>query len=105
MDPNGIYQIYFNVKMLAPKEKLNMMKTFNYMNPLNSNLNEAIIDRFLNQQQDMLKIIEMAKIKNLNKVKTSISISKLMKLKLGDTLRVVIYHNKRHIIQANKIVH
>ncbi|RXM56703.1 hypothetical protein BOQ60_25350, partial [Chryseobacterium sp. CH1] len=30
---------------------------------------------------------------DLEKTKTSISISKLIKLKLGDTFRFVIYHN------------
>jgi hypothetical protein len=99
----GVLGNYF-AKMLAPKEKLNKMKTFDSMNPLDSNLDESIINRFLNQQQDLLEIIEIAKTKNLNKIKTSISISNLIKLKLGDTLRVVIYHNKRHMFQAKKLV-
>ena len=94
---------YF-AKMLAPKEKLNKMKTFNNMNPLNSDLDKNIIDRFLSQQQDLLSILKKVESKNLNKIKTSISISKLIKLKLGDTLRVVIYHNNRHIAQANRLV-
>ena len=41
---------------------------------------------------------------NLNKVKTNITISKLIKLKLGDTFRFLTYHNERHIIQALKAV-
>ena len=41
---------------------------------------------------------------DLNKIKTAISISKWIKLKLGDTFRVVVYHNERHIKQANKIL-
>lgn len=45
----------------------------------------------------------MARNKDLGKIKTSISISKWIKLKLGDTFRVIIYHNERHIVQANKI--
>jgi uncharacterized protein (DUF2249 family) len=48
----------------------------------------------------MLELLEIARSKNLNRIRTSISISKLIKLKLGDTLRVVIYHNGRHLQQA-----
>ena len=61
------------------------------------------IDKFLEQQHQLLEILKIAKTKDLNKIKTAISISKWIKLKLGDTLRVVIYHNKRHIAQANKL--
>ncbi|MEO9077333.1 MAG: DinB family protein, partial [Gelidibacter sp.] len=34
---------------------------------------------------------------------TAISISNLIKLKVGDTFRVVVYHNERHLVQANRI--
>lgn len=44
----------------------------------------------------------MAQQVSLNKTKTGISISTWIKLKLGDTFKVVIYHNKRHIVQALK---
>jgi len=40
---------------------------------------------------------------DIGKTKTAISISKWIKLKLGDTLRVVIYHNQRHMAQAKRI--
>lgn len=99
----GLLGNYF-AKSMLPKEKLNTMKTFKNMNPNGSNLDSSIIDRFLKQQYELLEILKKAESKNLNKIKTSISISNLIKLKLGDTLRVVIYHNKRHIVQAKKIM-
>jgi len=40
---------------------------------------------------------------DLNKVKTGITISKLVRIKLGDILRVVIYHNDRHMEQIKGI--
>src|SRR5690606_41809639 len=51
-----------------------------------------------------LQLLEASKRVDLTQVKTSISISKWIKLRLGDTLRVVIYHNRRHIVQALKLV-
>ncbi len=94
---------YFAQSML-PKEKLNKMNTFKAMNPINSALNKTTITEFIKQQQQFLDLLTASEHINLNKVKTSISITKMIKLKLGDTFRIVIYHNKRHVLQAKKIL-
>lgn len=94
---------YFS-KAVSYQEDLNKMKTFKSMNPLNSKLDRDTIDTFLNQQQQIIELLDRAKDINLDKTKTSISISKLIKLKLGDTFRVLIYHNERHIKQAEKAI-
>lgn len=93
---------YFANSML-PKAKLNKMKTFQNMNPLNSKLDKTVIHEFVNQQAQMLQLLEDARKISLNRTKTSISISKLIKLKLGDTFRFVIYHNQRHVAQALRL--
>ena len=94
---------YFAQSML-PKEKLNKMKTFKSMNPAGSQLDKTVIKKFMDQQKEMLDLLNMARRYNLNKIKTSISISKWIKLKLGDTFRVVIYHNDRHILHAQNVI-
>lgn len=93
---------YFANSML-PKKQLNKMKTFKNMNPLNSQLDRRVIDEFLDQQKALLRLLEESRKISLNKARTAISISKLIKLKLGDTFRFVIYHNQRHMAQANRI--
>lgn len=93
---------YFANSML-PKAKLNKMKTFQNMNPLNSKLDKTVIHEFVNQQKALLELLEDARKISLNRTKTSISISKLIKLKLGDTFRFVIYHNQRHMAQALRL--
>ncbi|WP_294676943.1 DinB family protein [uncultured Fluviicola sp.] len=93
---------YFANSML-PKQKLNNMKTFKNMNPLNSKLDKKVIDEFISQQEQMLRLLEESRKISLNKTRTAISISKLIKLKLGDTFRFVIYHNQRHMVQAQRI--
>lgn len=100
---SGILGSYF-AKSMLPKEKLNAMKTFQSMNPINSSLDKKTLDKFIEQQQEMLVLLEQSKNTDLTKVKTSISISKWIKLRLGDTFRVVIYHNLRHIVQAKRQV-
>lgn len=98
---SGLLGNYF-ANSLLPKEKLNKMNTFKSMNPLNSKLDRSVIDNFLDQQIQMLELLDKARSVSLNKTKTGISISRWIKLKLGDTFRVVIYHNQRHIDQAER---
>lgn len=99
----GMLGNYF-AKSMLPKEKLTPMKTFPSMNPLHSLLDKRVLERFIQQQMEILALLEKARTADLTKIKTSISISKWIKLRLGDTLRVVIYHNLRHIIQAKKAI-
>ncbi|TRX59453.1 DinB family protein [Fulvivirga sp. M361] len=101
---SGFLGNYF-AKSMLPKEKLNKMTTFKDKDPINKTLDKKCIDRFIRQQKKTLELLDIAGNKDLSKVKTSISISKWMKLKLGDTFRVLIYHNERHVVQANKIAH
>lgn len=98
----GILGNYF-AKSMLPKEKLNKMKTFSSMNPVKSEVKKDVLDTFVYQQEQMLALLHDAHTVNLTKVKTAISISKWIKLRLGDTFRVVIYHNARHIEQAKRI--
>ncbi len=99
----GLLGNYF-AKSMLPKQKLNKMKTFKDKDPINSMLDKKCIDRFIQQQHKTLELLNMASNKDLNKIKTVVSISKLIKLKLGDTFRVLIYHNQRHIEQANRLI-
>lgn len=100
---SGVIGNYF-VNLISPKEKLNKMKTLKENNPLGSHLDKTVIDRFVNQQKECLELIEKSKKINLTKTKTAISITKLVKLRLGDTLRFITAHNERHLLQAENIL-
>ena len=103
MFKSGVIGNYF-VNLISPKEKLNKMKTLKVNNPLGSHLDKNVIDRFINQQKECLELIEKSKNINLTKTKTAISISKLIKLRLGDTFRFITAHNERHLLQAENIL-
>ena len=94
---------YFANSML-PKEKLNKMKTFKDKDPIGSSLNKSTLEKFLNQQKRMLELLNRARKVNLEKTKVPISLTKWIKLKLGDTFRFVIYHNERHLVQAYNVL-
>jgi hypothetical protein len=100
---SGILGNYF-AKSMLPKEKLNKMNTFKDKNPIYSKLDKTTIERFILQQEQILNLLNKSREIDLNKTKTAISISKLIKLKIGDTFRVVVYHNERHLVQANKML-
>lgn len=80
-------------KMASPKDK----------NPIHSALSETAILRFEKQTERLRHILLLSEKVSLNDVKCRISISRFIRLKLGDTLRFYIYHINRHIQQANNI--
>ncbi|MFK7785604.1 MAG: DinB family protein [Crocinitomicaceae bacterium] len=54
---------------------------------------------FIDQQKDLLNIVESSSEVNVRKVKVPISISKIVRLRLGDALLFITYHNERHMQQ------
>jgi hypothetical protein len=62
------------------------------------------VNRFLNYQDELFQILEKSQSVNLKKVKIPISISKIVRLRLGDALLFVTYHNQRHIQQLTNLV-
>jgi hypothetical protein len=65
---------------------------------------KPVMDNFLNQQQQLLELLESAKLKDINAIKTPISISRFIKLKVGDTFRFFVAHEQRHFLQIANAV-
>ncbi len=57
------------------------------------------VQDFKKNQEQLSSIFDLAKQVNMRKVKIPISISKIVRLKLGDALLFVVYHNERHMQQ------
>jgi hypothetical protein len=76
------------------------MRTFKNMNPNHSKLDLNVLQEFLKGQRELMELLKRAGAYDLNQVKTAITISKFIRLKAGDTFRVIIYHNQRHLGQA-----
>ena len=79
------------------------MKTPKDKDPINSTLTVTTIDRLLKQLERLRILLNQSRTANLTKLKTPISLTNFIKLRLGDTLRFVVYHIERHILQAQKI--
>jgi hypothetical protein len=62
------------------------------------------VSDFEKGQVELLSIIEKATTVNLRKVKVPISISKLIRFRLGDALMFVVFHNERHVQQVLNVM-
>ena len=67
-------------------------------------LNGDEIATFITQQETLILLFEKAAEVNLRRVKIPISISKIVRLRLGDALLFVTYHNQRHIQQVKNLI-
>ncbi|MEM9928960.1 MAG: DinB family protein [Bacteroidota bacterium] len=92
---------YFAAGM-KPSNKMRKISTFKSADPVNFEPTPTrdAIREFIRQQEEMLELLKLAAQVDLTRTKTGISITNLIKLRLGDTLRVVVYHNWRHVEQA-----
>lgn len=89
---------------MLPKEDMKTMNTFKRKNPNASKLDkDQVVPTFIKLQKEMLSYLEIAKSKNLNKIKTYTTLP-ILKFKLGDTFRFVIHHNERHVVQAKRVL-
>lgn len=90
---------YFTQLML-PGEKMKKMKTFKAHVPVAQPDAHAAVAEFLHQQETLLHLLKQAREKNLNAIRIPISISAIIRLKLGDVFGFIIAHNERHLAQA-----
>lgn len=95
---------YFAESMLPKNGKIKKMKTPAGMNPEGSQLSTNELQLFIKQLNKILEYLNSADEVDLTRTKTGISLSKFIKLRLGDTLRFVVYHNERHVGQAGRAV-
>ena len=101
---SGTIGNYFANLMKVRDGKIKKMKSPRDKNPMNSKLTILVIDRFLKQSEKLQILLNQARIVDLTKTKVSISLTRLVKLRLGDTFRFYVYHIERHILQAQKNV-
>ncbi len=88
MKPKNVYEI---------KNKMKSLKDYKFPNSLNVDI---VLREFADQKTKLMQLLQMARERNLNSIRIPITISKLIRLKLGDIFRFLIAHDQRHMIQA-----
>lgn len=96
---SGVIGNYFTNLMKANDGK---MKSPKDKNPINSKLSAITIDRFLKQSETLKVLLNQGRNVDLTKTKAAISLSSMIKLRLGDTFRFYVYHIERHVLQAQR---
>lgn len=99
---SGILGNYFANLMKVKGGKITKMKSPKDKNPSNSHLTVTTISRFLKQQEQLVSLLNQCRSIDLTKTKAAISLTNLIKLRLGDTLRFYCYHIERHVFQAER---
>lgn len=97
---SGLLGNYFANLMEVRNGKITKMKSPRDKNPANCRLSITVISRFLKQQDHLISLLNQCRTVDLTKTKTAISLTNLIKLRLGDTLRFYCYHIERHVLQA-----
>lgn len=95
----------FFTKMMRPTAEgviKNKMKTPAAHRPSTHGDAKPVIDKFIHQQHEWLALLDTAKTKDIGALRIPITISKLIRLKVGDTFRFNIAHEQRHFIQLGK---
>lgn len=101
----GWFGNYFT-KMMQPRKdgtignKMSAPKAYNFGPDLDV---ERVITEFRSGQEHLLSLLDKARTADLGRIKVPISISKLIKLKLGDVFRFLIAHQQRHFLQINRV--
>lgn len=101
---SGWFGNYFT-NMMQPKadgtigNKMSAPKEYNFSPDLDV---QRVVKEFLAGQQQLLALLDKARTADMGKLRVPISISKLIKLKLGDTFRFLIAHQLRHFLQIER---
>jgi hypothetical protein len=93
-----------SMKPTAEKKVKNKMKAMKDYTPTPDLDSKTVIDEFIHQQQEMLNLLEISAQKNFGRIRIPISITRFIRLKLGDTFRFLIAHNQRHFIQCENTI-
>ncbi|RFS22440.1 DinB family protein [Chitinophaga silvatica] len=64
----------------------------------------SVVNEFLEQQDKMEVLLQRAEKINIQKIKIPTSLSRFIKLSLGDTFGFLIAHIRRHVLQAEKAI-
>lgn len=100
----GIVGNYF-AAMLQYKENHKKIKSPKHTNPIDkNNLSIVVLAEMENNLTTLKETISIMPIEVLNKKEITTMFSTWFKLKVGDALRIVVYHNDRHFHQMNKLL-
>ncbi|MEA5425430.1 DinB family protein [Arcicella lustrica] len=92
---------YFT-QLMEPKENMKKMKAAKNHSPVTNLDAYAVVAEFIEHQEELLNLLKQSVAIDMNAIRIPISITKWIRLKLGDVFQFLIAHNQRHIVQAKR---
>ena len=91
------------IKSVKPSTKMKV-KTPAAFNPINSSLEENIVQKFLEIHKINMEFIAKCKSVDLSGIKIHSPFNKLVRYNLGDSFKIIMLHNRRHLEQAERVM-
>jgi hypothetical protein len=89
-----------------PKKKIESSKKYTPTVTINEQLNaQKVFKDFAAHQQTKAQILDIATQINLEKTRIYVLFFNLVSINLGDMLKMLIYHDERHVVQAQRILY
>jgi len=79
-------------------------KTFKVFEPSTKHIKTNIITSFCEEVEELISFANKLHGTDFGMIKISSPVSKLLRMNIGDALLINLYHDKRHINQAEKIL-
>jgi hypothetical protein len=79
-------------------------KTFKVFFPDASEIHKRIIDEYVKSSKKFIELAGRMQNLDLNRIKLSSPVNKLIRLNLGDALIIITKHDERHLNQAEKVM-
>lgn len=92
---------YFT-KIMSPETGTKKFKAFQNHQPSKGLDSEKVVREFLRQEEVLLGYLSDARSVDMASVRIPLSISPLIGIRLGDTFRFLLAHNRRHLLQAKR---
>jgi hypothetical protein len=90
------------IKTVAP-QTTRKRKAPTIFRPSSSNIDDDIIRRFVDQQNQIIRYMQGTEDLDLEKIKISSPVSRLIAYSLMDAYTIIITHEKRHVLQARRV--
>lgn len=91
------------IKAVGPNTKLKL-KSINVSTSYSSEINKNIVDQFKVYQEKFLDILNQISYNDLKKIKVVSPFARILKFQLGEMLLLTLYHQQRHLNQAERAI-
>ena len=92
------------MKNALKPEQTRKMKTFRIFEPAKSHVSATILEEFAENQRKLIALIESVRDLDIDRIKISEPLSTALNLRLSDAFEILVMHEKRHFLQAERVL-